>query len=187
MLFLLKIALPPVLVAAMSVATRLWGPTIGGLLLGLPWMTGPVLFFLARDKGEAFGVGACVLASSSGVVCLCAYMLAYAADDGSSPRGRSAWARSRPRWLFLACAWALQDVAVSLCRPSQRPLAAAGLLADRAVLLPRSRTPPQLRAGPPWWDIPARVTVAFGLVAIIMLSADVGWAGAFRHRLRPIR
>ena len=69
MLFLLKIAVPPFLVAAMSLAARWWGPTIGGLLLGMPWMTGPVLFFLALDKGEDFAVGACA-GIELGVVCV---------------------------------------------------------------------------------------------------------------------
>ena len=52
MLLLLKLAVPPVLVAAISLAARLWGPTVGALLMGLPWLTGPVLFFLTLDKGD---------------------------------------------------------------------------------------------------------------------------------------
>jgi hypothetical protein len=153
-----------VLVAAMSLATRLWGPTIGGLLLGLPWMTGPVLFFLARDKGEDFGVGACV-GIELGVVCLSAYMLAYGAMTAFAP-----WpiCMAAAAGAFIACAWALRDLTVSL--PAATAAAAAGLLLT-ALLLPRPRTPLQVMALP-WWDIPARMGVAFGLVAIIMLSAD---------------
>jgi hypothetical protein len=165
MLFLLKVSLPPVLVAAMSVATRLWGPTIGGLLLGLPWMTGPVLFFLARDKGEDFGVGACV-GIELGVVCLSAYMLAYGAMTAFAPWPVCMVAAATA---FIACAWALQDLTISL--PAATAAASAGLLLA-ALLLPRPRTAPRAMALP-WWDIPARMGVAFGLVAIIMLTADV--------------
>ena len=164
MLFLLKVSLPPVLVAAMSVATRLWGPTIGGLLLGLPWMTGPVLFFLTRDKGEDFGVGACV-GIELGVVCLSAYMLAYGAMTSFAP-----WpvCMAAAAAAFMGGAWALQDVAIAL--PAATAAAAAGLLLT-GLLLPRPRTPPQAIALP-WWDIPARMAVTFGLVAVIMLTAD---------------
>ena len=59
MILLLKIAVPPLLVAIASLAARWWGPTVGGMLVGMPWMTGPVLFFLALDKGTDFAVGAC--------------------------------------------------------------------------------------------------------------------------------
>ena len=58
MLLLLKLALPPVLVAVISLVARRVGPTIGGMLVGLPWMTGPVLYFLALDKGIDFAVAA---------------------------------------------------------------------------------------------------------------------------------
>ena len=95
MLFLLKIALPPILVAVMSLAARRWGPTFGGLVMGLPWMTGPVLFFLGLDKGEEFAVAACA-GIELGVLCICAFMLAYAAMSCWRP-GRSAWRRRRRR------------------------------------------------------------------------------------------
>ena len=164
MLFLLKIALPPILVAAMSLATRLWGPTIGGLLLGLPWMTGPVLFFLARDKGEDFGVGACI-GIELGVVCLCAYMLAYGAMTTFAP-----WpiCMAAAAAAFIACAWGLQDLPVTLLTATA---AAVASLLLAALLLPRPRTPTQPTTLP-WWDIPARMVVALALVTIIMLSAD---------------
>src|SRR5436190_1911475 len=91
MAFLLKIAVPPFLVAAMSLAARWWGPTIGGLLLGMPWMTGPVLFFLALDKGEDFAVGACA-GIELGVVCVAAFMVAY----GPCPASRAGRQASLP-------------------------------------------------------------------------------------------
>ena len=71
MLLLLKLAVPPVLVAVISLAARAWGPTVGALLMGLPWLTGPVLFFLTLEKGADFGVGASA-GILLGVVCLTA-------------------------------------------------------------------------------------------------------------------
>jgi hypothetical protein len=44
MLFLLEIAVTPLLVAGVALAARWWGPTVGGILIGLPWFTGPVVF-----------------------------------------------------------------------------------------------------------------------------------------------
>src|SRR5262245_12116703 len=76
MLFLLKIAVTPLLVAAVSLAARRWGPTVGGILIGLPWFTGPVLFILILDRGAAFGAAACV-GIELGVACVSAFMLAY--------------------------------------------------------------------------------------------------------------
>ena len=165
MLFLLKIAVPPFLVAAMSLAARWWGPTIGGLLLGMPWMTGPVLFFLALDKGEEFAVGACA-GIELGVVCVAAFMVAYGAVSSFArwPASLAAAAAA-----FAASALAISDVALTL--PAAAAWAAASLIVAY-LLLPRPRAA-AVSAKLPWWDIPARMLTAFALVAIIMLSADV--------------
>jgi hypothetical protein len=164
MLFLLKIALPPFLVAAISLAARWWGPTVGGMLLGLPWMTGPVLFFLALDKGEDFAVAACT-GIELGVICIAAFMLAYGVVSTFAgwPGSFAAAAAA-----FGASAWAIQDVVLTL--PAAAGAAAASL-AVAYLLLPRPHTP-AVAAALPWWDIPARMLSSFALVAVIMLSAD---------------
>jgi hypothetical protein len=69
---------------------------------------------------------------------------------------------------FIGCAWVLQDLPVSLWAATAAALVSL-LLA--ALLLPRPRTPAEPTALP-WWDIPARMLVALGLVTLIMLSAD---------------
>ncbi len=164
MFFLLKIAVPPALVAVMSLAARRWGPTFGGLIMGLPWMTGPVLFFLALDKGEQFAVDSCT-GIEIGVVCISAFMLAYAAMT------------SFARWpLCLAAAvaafagtgWLTQGVAMPMWAATAAALAS---LALAYVLLPRPLTS-TLPAALPAWDIPMRMLATFLLVAAIMLSAD---------------
>jgi hypothetical protein len=164
MFFLLKVAVPPILVAAMSLAARRWGPTVGGLLMGLPWMTGPVLFFLGLDKGGEFAVAASA-GIELGVVCICAFMLAYAAVSLIAP------------WPFCLAAatlafWIVGGIVQSEPIPLL-PAAAAALAALVATyfLLPRPRAP----GAPlplPWWDIPARMLATFLLVAAIMSSAD---------------
>ena len=165
MILLLKIAVPPVLVAIASLAARWWGPTVGGMLVGMPWMTGPVLFFLALDKGTEFAVGACT-GIELGVCCVAPFMLAYGVVSTFARWPASLAAAVAA---FGACAWAIQDVALSL------PAAATAAIVTLAavyLLLPRPRMP-AVSMALPWWDIPARMLTSFLLVAAIMLSADL--------------
>jgi len=165
LVFLFKIAVPPVMVAAMTLAARRWGPTFGGLIMGLPWMTGPVLFFLALDKGEAFVLSAAI-GVEIGVLSLIAYMFAFAFV--------STWAK----WpLSLAAAVLAFMVATLLTRPIDVGLVTATMMAMAALgasyfLLPKPQSS-TLPAALPWWDIPARMVTTFGLVALIMTGADV--------------
>lgn len=164
MLFLLKLAVPPVLVAAISLAARLWGPTVGALLMGLPWLTGPVLFFLTLEKGAAFGVGACA-GIELGVVCICAFLLAYGAASAFAPWPVCLAAAAAA---FAAAAWATQGADIALATAAA--VAAASLLVTYAVL-PRPAGA-ALPAALPWWDIPARMLATLALVGGISLSAD---------------
>ncbi len=163
-ILLAKIAVPPILVALMSLAARRFGPTIGGLFIGLPWMTGPVLFFLAHDKGEAFAIRAC-LGIELAVWGMGAFILAF----GILARF-VAW----PFCLVAAIAGYLGVACVT--RDLDMPLwaAAAGGVATllaTAFLLPKPRA--AVAMGPlPWWDIPARMATTFCLVAGIMFGAD---------------
>ena len=165
MLLLLKLALPPVLVAVISLVARRVGPTIGGMLVGLPWMTGPVLYFLALDKGIDFAVAACV-GIELGVICVAIFILTYAA------------AASFLRWpgcvaagavAFGGAALVLREVVLDL--PSAAALALVSLVVAY-LLLPSPRTPFAMQALP-WWDIPARMLSALALIAVILFTADL--------------
>lgn len=164
LIFLFKIAVPPVMVAVMTLAARRWGPTFGGLIMGLPWMTGPVLFFLALDKGEAFVLSAAV-GVEIGVLSLIAYTFAFAIV--------STWAK----WpLSLAAAvvafmlTALATRGIELGLVTATVLAMAGLGASY-FLLPKPQAA-TLPAPLPSWDIAARMLTTFALVALIMTGAD---------------
>ena len=52
--FLFKLILSPLLIGAVSVLGRRWGPAISGWLIGLPLTSGPVVLFLALDQGTVF-------------------------------------------------------------------------------------------------------------------------------------
>src|SRR5919108_5039111 len=94
MLLLLKLTLVPALVVSVTLATRRWGPRIGGLLTGFPIVSGPALFFFAVEQGNAFAAEAAraVVVSLLGVA---ASALTYG------------WASLRtPWWLSLPLSWA---------------------------------------------------------------------------------
>lgn len=174
MLFLLKIAVTPLLVGAVSLAARWWGPAVGGILMGLPWFTGPTLFVLIKDKGIDFGVGACV-GIELGAACVAAFILAYGwisvaarwplcLAGGMAAFAASAWTTRDPAWLRAAAGggsgplWMAAGVALLA-------------LAIVYLLLPRPRAVPVLLALP-WWDIPMRMLTTAALVTVIFLTAD---------------
>src|SRR5579862_7405033 len=73
----LKLTVTPVLILAASLASRRWGETIGGWLVGLPLTSGPVCFFLALDQGVGFAA-ATGLGSMAGAGAEAAFCLGYA-------------------------------------------------------------------------------------------------------------
>jgi hypothetical protein len=174
MLFLLKIAMTPLLVAAMTLAARWWGPTVGGIVMGLPAFSGPVLFILILDQGIEFGIAACI-GILIAVTCVSGFMLAYGlvAAVAGWPLSLAAGVA-----VFFAGAAAMSDPAVlaRLLPAALPPLWAAAILGAASLglllaLLPRPRgdVPPQ---APPWWDIPARMAAAAVLVLVVVTGAD---------------
>jgi hypothetical protein len=160
----LKIAVPPALVVVMTLTARWFGPTVGALVMGLPWMTGPVLFFLARDRGIDYAVAACT-GIALGVVAIAAFALAW---------GHAA------RWFSVCVALPLAVVVMAatamLVQSLSVDLATAALLGTGSLvaswqLLPRPAAP-VIAPPPPHLDIPLRMGATFVLVAVIMLSAD---------------
>jgi hypothetical protein len=74
---LFKILLAPVLIAAVTLAGRKWGPAVAGWLLGLPLTSGPVLLFFALEQGPQFSSQAargCLL----GLIAWAAFTIVYA-------------------------------------------------------------------------------------------------------------
>ncbi|MGF1648946.1 MAG: hypothetical protein ACFCUN_00685 [Hyphomicrobiaceae bacterium] len=166
-LFILKLTVTPLLVAVMSLIARRWGATVGGLIMGLPWMTGPVLFFLTYEKGLDW----CAQASLGAVVAAIAiagFLLGYAAI-GRQTNPIVGWIGG-----FLGFATA---GSAALQVPWTLELAiVAGTLVLLATwrLLPRPRTDEMPRPLP-WWDILMRMVVS-GLM-VLLLSAIAEIAG----------
>jgi len=76
-LLALKLLLVPALLGAISLAGRRWGPGVAGWLAGFPSLTGPILFFLALERGAEFTVSAAVFALSA-VAAALVFGIAYA-------------------------------------------------------------------------------------------------------------
>ena len=163
MLLILKLTLVPALILGATVATRRWGPRIGGLLTGLPIVSGPALFFFAVEQGDAFAAEAsrAVLASLVGVsACAVAY----------------AWASRRtPWWISLTISWTCFFVVVVLVQRVHAPAPASLLAALVSFVLAQLSLP---RAGAhrvgqrPAWDLPLRVIASMTLVVSVTSLAD---------------
>ena len=169
MLWFFKLTAAPVLVALMSLAARRWGPTIGGLIMGLPWMTGPVLFVLALEKGEAWASRA-VIGVLLAVVAIAAYVVMYT------------YVARRFSWPFaIAGAAAAFAVATLLLRGVELPPAQAGAVAMLSLAIGfavAARPVGEGVPGPlPWWDIPARMAATALLVLGIAITAEIAGPG----------
>lgn len=165
MLWIVKLTVTPLLVGLVSLAARRWGPTAGGLLMAMPWMTGPILFFIALERGPAFAHG-----MSIGIELGAAGIGLWAGAYASFAR-RAAWP------LCLALAFSAYGLSGYLIGGVPFSLPAAAALAYASVIggflaIPRPPEPDALRTLP-WWDIPVRMAATALLVALIILTSSL--------------
>ena len=166
-LFPIKLMITPALIAGTTMATRRWGPVVGGLLVGLPVMSAPVSVFLALEQGREFATTAArstLLAS----IALAAYSVAYAVSAR-----RYGWRASIVLSLlsyFVLIAF-FSKATFSLIVST---LLVAGLtLAGCLIVKPVAVNVPALAA--PRWDLPFRMTAATAIVVTItQLSSALG-------------
>jgi hypothetical protein len=164
MLFLLKLTLAPLLVAAATLATRRWGPSVGGILVGLPLSTAPIFLFLAIDQGLDFAERA-TIGILFGLVGVAAFALAYVITS------------RRLQWLGSLALAAIAFFAAS-ASAGQLPAGVleAGLAAYAALLavvaVIRRPQLQMIRAPSPWWDIWFRMAAAAALTLAITAAAD---------------
>ncbi len=168
-LVVLKAVLTPVLIGAASLAGRRWGDTLGGWLVGLPFTSGPVVFFLCLEHGLRFGA-----AAAAGVVAGTASQAAFAIAFAFA--GRCGWPAG------LAAGTAVFAAATAVLDRFSIPLVGALVLVVAALLagIAAVRTPAATRAGarPPPWDLPMRMAVT-----TLLVLALTGVAGALGPHL----
>ena len=163
----LKLVLTPALIGVATLVGRRWGQAVGGWLVGLPLTSGPVVLFLALDRGTAFAAKA-AQGSLRGLVAEAAFALAYA-----SIAQYRAWPLA---FLAGSFGFAVAGFVMQSLAPASVLLVAMVLGALTLVLwlLPgfTGRTP----AVPPQrWDLPARMVTATLLV--LALTTAAGWLG----------
>lgn len=101
----LKLLLVPCFLLLVTLAGRRWGAAMAGWLAGLPVVTGPILYFLAREQGGAFVAGA-ASAALAAVLASVAFSVTY---SRCAPRAGwpGALALALVAWLAAASALAL--------------------------------------------------------------------------------
>jgi hypothetical protein len=163
----LKLVLTPLLVAAASLAGRRWGSEVGGWLVGIPFTSGPVAFFLALNPGTRFAATAAA-GIMAGTASQAAFCLAYA------------WVAQRGGWpasLLAATGGFLAVTAILDAIVVPAPATFAAMVAALIVALwsmPRRRGvgASGIRRFPAW-DIPARMVVATAFVVILTTAAPL--------------
>ena len=156
----LKLVLTPLLIGAASLAGRRWGPWLSGWLVGFPFTSGPVVLFLALGLGTRFAA-ASAAGTLIGTFSQAVFCLAY---------GRSAAGRRWPRSVVVA-SLAFAALTLIFGRLSL-PLLIASVIVFGAIvlsllLMPSARASDAPAVQPPWWDIPARMVIATGLVLLL--------------------
>jgi hypothetical protein len=162
----LKLVITPVLVGAASLAGRRWGSEIGGWLVGIPFTSAPVAFFLAIGPGPHFAAQASV-GILAGTVSQAAFALAYS----WSARDRG-WVAA---FVIATAAFIVVTAALDLiAAPTLITFAgAAAALVIALALMPRQRRTLPRVVQLPAWDIPARMVAATALVVALTEAAPL--------------
>ncbi|MBX3623148.1 MAG: hypothetical protein KF891_24535 [Rhizobacter sp.] len=163
-MLLLKLLLVPMFLLLVSLAGKRWGAAMAGWLAGLPVVSGPILFFLAVERGAGFASQAAAL-SLAAVLASVSFSVAY-----SHAAQRLAWPVSLCVGLL---AWSVAAVGLSLLPVS----AWRSLAVSLATLLVAPRVFPAARAQ----AAPRQVThaeLAWRMAAGALLTVGVTVAAA---------
>jgi hypothetical protein len=160
-LLLLKLTLTPLLVGGASIASRRWGPAIGGWIVSLPLTSGPVLFFMALDQGPAFAAEA-TTGTLLGLGAIAGFCAAYLAASRQGP----AVAITAASLGYLAVGIAVQPI-------TGAPFALLVVLVAASItavlrILPAQTGPVPARPHAAW-DLPARIVI--GTVLVVGFTA----------------
>ncbi len=164
-LLFIKLTLTPLLMAAVSLASRRWGGAVGGLIAGLPLTAAPVSVYLTIEQGPAF---AAVMAASA-IGGIGAVTLSYLVYIGASRR----WSLAATVGLTVAAYLAASALLRILDLPLGFVLVLDGVLVAAVLARPPPATPVSARAASAVWDLPARVLVSTGMVLVITFCAHL--------------
>ena len=160
----LKLVLTPVLVGAASLAGRRWGSAVGGWLIGIPFTSAPIAFFLALSPGPRFAAAAAI-GTMAGAASQAAFCLGYA------------WAAQRVGWagsvVAATVAFALATMVLNVVAlPVEGYFVVVILvLVVSLFLMPPAPTHAEQATRFPAWDLPARMVVATSFVVLLTAAA----------------
>jgi hypothetical protein len=159
----LKLALTPVLMTGATLAIRLWGPTAGGWIVGLPLTSGPISLLLFLERGPQFAAHAAVstLLGINGVT-TCVVIYAHGAR-------RWAWPATTAASLLAFALTTLIMRAVNVS-PLQAFLGAAFYCILGLAALPRGGSVGSGTVSR--WDLPARIGLSLAMVLTITGLAE---------------
>lgn len=168
MLILAKLAATPLLILTSMLLARVFGPMVGGLVAGLPFISGPASMFIAAELGPAFAAAA---ASSAllGASASCVYCLVYA------------HCATRTCWIVSLCAGLLAFALVALLLWwLHLPFWLAALLSGIVPLLflpllPKTCEQGSLRTPQPRWRLPLQMVC--GGLSVLLLTWLAGVLG----------
>lgn len=177
-LFYLKLIVTPLLMWAISLASRRWGGLLGGLLSGLPITSALVMTFLCLEQGTAFALGAVpgALGGLAAVQATYTFYLFATRRLGITPAvllamlfyGMAAHAFTHWGSLHLSIAVALLLIGVLIRVSGREPR-------PDTLVRPRNRI----------WEIPLRMVSATSLLMVTTSLAN--WLGpATSGMLAPI-
>jgi hypothetical protein len=163
-MLLLKMALAPALVIGATLVGRRWGWRVGGILIALPLVAGPILLVLTLEHGKDFGAHA-ARGALLGMAALGAFCVVFARAQ------RLGWVSA------LASGWfAYGVIAAAGSRWDAPPLVglavAVTAIAISRVLLGADDDAGDTRRTPPPWDLYARGASTAVLVFTITTAAN---------------
>jgi hypothetical protein len=157
----MKLVLVPAIIGAASLAGRRWGPAVSGWLVGLPFMSAPVIFFLALAHGGAFAADTAI-GTLAGGLSLAAFCVSYHLIARRFP-----WPAAIAGSL-IALGGANQALQYLDIPPVALLLAVtASLVVSLWIVSPRGPAADPPPVALPAWDIPARMLAATAFVLLI--------------------
>jgi hypothetical protein len=166
-MFALKLLLSPMLIGAVSLAGRRWGPSVSGWLVGLPLTSGPVVFLLALNQGTTFAARASQ-GTLLGLILVASFCLAYS------------WCSFRLNWLgSLLLGWCAFFLSTAFLLHVLAPLlltftVVVAFIVLVLALFPRGKKQSHTMVAPPW-ETPLRMVMATTFVLLITgISSVIG-------------
>jgi len=160
----IKLITVPLFILIVSLLVRKCGPTIGGLIVGLPLTSAPVIVFLALEQGNSFASGASQ-GIMMGLISVTIFCLVYS------------WFASSQSWSVCMVTSSISYFAVTaLLSFLTGPLIVSFVAVEIIIIVISRLFPSGARSAPRKsfrWEIPARMAAATGLVVLITESAPM--------------